>query len=100
MSAATPRAPASSWSRTLVLAKAFSRGVPTYIQLARRQRLMLLDCHATRVCSRISTSRRRLEAGALPEMLEIAYGSLVTGLDLRAGQSLLIRGGTSSVGLA
>jgi NADPH2:quinone reductase len=38
--------------------------------------------------------------GAIPETLQTAYGSLTKGLDLRAGQSLLIRGGTSSVGLA
>ncbi|WP_326655897.1 zinc-binding dehydrogenase [Streptomyces sp. NBC_00385] len=38
--------------------------------------------------------------GAVPETLQTAYGSLTTGLDLRAGQSLLVRGGTSSVGLA
>ncbi|HEX8169732.1 MAG TPA: zinc-binding alcohol dehydrogenase family protein [Thermoanaerobaculia bacterium] len=38
--------------------------------------------------------------GALPEMLQTAYGSLTTGLDLQRGQTLLIRGGTSSVGLA
>jgi NADPH:quinone reductase len=38
--------------------------------------------------------------GALPEMIQTAYGSLTTGLDLQPGQSLLIRGGTSSVGLA
>ncbi|WP_329127998.1 zinc-binding alcohol dehydrogenase family protein [Streptomyces sp. NBC_01465] len=38
--------------------------------------------------------------GAIPETLQTAYGSLTTGLDLSAGQSLLIRGGTSSVGLA
>ncbi len=38
--------------------------------------------------------------GAVPETLLTAYGSLTVGLDLRAGQSLLIRGGTSSVGLA
>ena len=38
--------------------------------------------------------------GALPEMLQTAHGSLTTGLDLRPGQSLLIRGGTSSVGMA
>ena len=38
--------------------------------------------------------------GALPEMLQTAHGSLTIGLDLQAGQSLLIRGGTTSVGLA
>jgi NADPH:quinone reductase-like Zn-dependent oxidoreductase len=36
---------------------------------------------------------------ALPEMLQTAHGSLTVGLDLRAGQTLLIRGGTSAVGL-
>ncbi|WP_247517420.1 zinc-binding dehydrogenase [Bradyrhizobium sp. 190] len=38
--------------------------------------------------------------GALPEMFQTAYGSLTKGLDLRRGQSLLIRGGTSTVGLS
>ncbi|MFB4319907.1 alcohol dehydrogenase catalytic domain-containing protein [Actinomadura sp. 21ATH] len=38
--------------------------------------------------------------GALPEMFQTAYGSLTTGLDLQAGQTLLIRGGTSTVGLS
>ncbi|MEV5721331.1 zinc-binding dehydrogenase [Amycolatopsis mediterranei] len=37
--------------------------------------------------------------GALPEMFQTAYGSLATGLGLQAGQTLLIRGGTSTVGL-
>jgi NADPH:quinone reductase-like Zn-dependent oxidoreductase len=38
--------------------------------------------------------------GAVPETLQTAYGSLATGLDLSEGQTLLVRGGTSSVGLA
>lgn len=38
--------------------------------------------------------------GAVPEMLQTAYGSLTVGLDVQAGQTLLIRGGTSSVGMA
>ena len=38
--------------------------------------------------------------GAAPEMLQTAYGSLTIGLDAQPGQSLLIRGGTSSVGMA
>jgi NADPH:quinone reductase-like Zn-dependent oxidoreductase len=33
-------------------------------------------------------------------MLQTAYGSLTVGLAMRPGQSLLIRGGTSSVGMA
>jgi NADPH:quinone reductase-like Zn-dependent oxidoreductase len=38
--------------------------------------------------------------GAVPETLQTAYGALTTGLDLRAGQTLLIRGGTSALGYA
>jgi NADPH2:quinone reductase len=37
--------------------------------------------------------------GALPEMLQTAHGSLTTGLHLKAGQQVLIHGGTSTVGL-
>lgn len=37
--------------------------------------------------------------GAVPEMLQTANGSLTTGVGGQPGQSLLIRGGTSSVGL-
>ena len=33
-------------------------------------------------------------------MLQTAYGSLTVGLDAQPGQTLLVRGGTSSVGLA
>jgi NADPH:quinone reductase-like Zn-dependent oxidoreductase len=39
------------------------------------------------------------QLGAVPEMLQTADGSLRVGLEAKAGQSLLIRGGTSSVGL-
>lgn len=38
--------------------------------------------------------------GALPEMLQTCHGSLRTGLEVRSGETLLIRGGTSSIGLA
>ena len=38
--------------------------------------------------------------GAVPEMLQTAHGSLNVGLDAQPGQSVLIRGGTSSVGMA
>ncbi len=38
--------------------------------------------------------------GAVPEMLQTSYGSLTVGLDARPGQSILIRGGTSSIGMA
>src|SRR5258707_8053322 len=37
--------------------------------------------------------------GAVPEMLQTAHGSLTVGLDARSGQTLLIRGGTSSIGM-
>src|SRR3954462_14903155 len=38
--------------------------------------------------------------GAIPEMLQTAHGSLTLGRDAQPGQTLLIRGGTSSVGMA
>ena len=37
--------------------------------------------------------------GALPEMFQTVNGSLTTGLEVRQGQILLIRGGTSSIGM-
>ena len=52
--------------------------------------------------SQVIAFRSRLDwatLGAVPEMLQTSYGSLTTGLDAQAGQSILIRGGTSSVGM-
>src|SRR5215831_8435879 len=37
--------------------------------------------------------------GALPEMVQTTHGSLYQALEIEKGQSLLIRGGTSSIGL-
>ncbi len=39
------------------------------------------------------------QLASLPEMLQTAWGALTSGLDLRPGESLLIRGATSSIGL-
>ncbi|GAA96815.1 uncharacterized protein L969DRAFT_20156 [Mixia osmundae IAM 14324] len=38
--------------------------------------------------------------GAMPEMLQTAHGSLFRSLQLKAGEVLLVRGGTTSVGLS
>lgn len=37
--------------------------------------------------------------GALPEMFQTVYGSLFSALTIKSGETLLIRGGTSSVGM-
>ena len=37
--------------------------------------------------------------GAIPEMFQTVWGSLTVGLESQAGQTLLIRGGTSSIGM-
>ncbi|SFD07571.1 NADPH:quinone reductase [Chitinophaga sp. CF118] len=39
------------------------------------------------------------ELGAIPEMFQTVYGSLHLALKIKAGQTLLIRGGTSSIGM-
>ena len=48
----------------------------------------------------LDTSLDWATLGALPEMIQTAWGSLHTALEIEAGQTLLIRGGTTSVGLA
>jgi NADPH:quinone reductase-like Zn-dependent oxidoreductase len=51
----------------------------------------------------VRTFRSRLpwdQLGALPEMLQTAWGALSRALRLQPGERLLIRGGTTSVGLA
>jgi NADPH:quinone reductase-like Zn-dependent oxidoreductase len=48
----------------------------------------------------INTSLDWSTLGALPEMIQTAWGSLTSSLRLENGQTLLIRGGTTSVGLA
>lgn len=48
----------------------------------------------------VDTSLAWAEFGALPEMYLTAWGAVREAINLQAGQHLLIRGGTSSVGLA
>lgn len=48
---------------------------------------------------KIDTSLDWATLGALPEMVQTAYGALYTSLRLARGHALLIRGGTTSVGL-
>lgn len=38
--------------------------------------------------------------GAVPQMLQTAYGSLTIGMDVEPSETILVRGGTSSIGMA
>ncbi len=48
----------------------------------------------------LETTLNWAQLGALPEMLQTTHGSLHTGLEIERAQNILIRGGTSSIGLA
>lgn len=48
---------------------------------------------------RVETELDWARLGALPEVLQTAYGSMTVGMGVKEGDTILIRGGTSSVGL-
>jgi NADPH:quinone reductase-like Zn-dependent oxidoreductase len=48
----------------------------------------------------VTTSLSWETLGALPEMLQTAWGSLYEALAVKSGETLLVRGGTTSIGLA
>lgn len=56
-------------------------------------------CVRARNVRRIETALPWPVMGALPEMLQTAWGALFTALDCQPGERILIRGGTTSVGL-
>ena len=70
------------------MGRVFDGGYAEYVVVPRRQ---VIPFHSTLPWAVL---------GAVPETLQTAHGSLSIGLDLQPGQTLLIRGGTSALGLA
>lgn len=85
------------------------RGVPSrptsrhpYGRHGRRVRWWLrrVDLRARRPGDCVPEQPGMAHPGGRPEMLQTSNGSLTLGLDAQPGHSILIRGGTSSVGMA
>lgn len=57
-------------------------------------------CVPAHQVQRLETTLDWATLGAIPEMLQTAWGSLFIALKLEPGDTLLVRGGTTSVGLA
>lgn len=70
------------------MGRAFDGGYAEYTMVPARQ------------VQAITTKLSWHQLGALPEMLQTAWGALFRALRLKQGERLLIRGGTTSVGLA
>ncbi len=58
------------------------------------------SCVPASICIPFASALDWATLGAVPEMLQTARGSLEIGLAAKAGQTVLVRGATSSVGLA
>lgn len=69
------------------MGRAFDGGYAEYVRVPARN------------VRRIETGLPWPVLGALPEMLQTAWGALFTALDCHPGERILIRGGTTSVGL-
>lgn len=88
-------APAGEFSAGDVVATAMG-GMGRQFDGSYAQYTLVPSSHVQRVETELDWAR----LAALPEMLQTAWGSLETALRVEPGQTLLIRGGTTSIGLA